>query len=96
MVSHVRGTTVIAGINAVLVGLALWLLGVPLLIPLAIVVFVAAFVPLVGRLIRLHPLAVILALAVGGTVAGIRGAAIVAVPAAGIISHSWPYLRDGG
>ena len=35
----------------------------------------------VGRIVRLHPLAIILVLAVGGIVAGIAGA-IVAVPAA--------------
>ena len=43
----------------------------------------------VGRIVRLHPLAIILVLAVGGIVAGIAGA-IVAVPAAAAISYAWP------
>jgi predicted PurR-regulated permease PerM len=135
---YVRGTTVVAAIHAVSIGLALWILGVPLLVPLIILVFLAAFVPLVGilvvgalailvtlgtrgwlaavillavfllenqieshllqplvvgRIVRLHPLAIILVLAVGGIVAGIAGA-IVAVPAAAAISHAWPYLRS--
>ena len=40
-----------AAIHAVFIGLALWLLGVPLLVPLVILVFVAAFVPLIGILV---------------------------------------------
>jgi predicted PurR-regulated permease PerM len=137
LVNYVRGTTAVAAIHAVFIGLALWLLGVPLLVPLIILVFIAAYVPLigilvagalaivvtlgtkgwiaavillgvfllenqieshllqplvVGRIVRLHPLAIILVLAVGGIVAGIAGA-IVAVPAAAAISYAWPYLR---
>jgi predicted PurR-regulated permease PerM len=137
LVNYVRGTTAVAAIHAVFIGLALWLLGVPLLVPLIILVFVAAYVPLigilvagalailvtlgtkgwiaavillgvfllenqieshllqplvVGRIVRLHPLAIILVLAVGGIVAGIAGA-IVAVPAAAAISYAWPHLR---
>jgi len=137
LVSYMRGTTAVAAIHATFIGLALWLLGVPLLVPLIILVFLAAFVPLVGilvvgalailvtlgtkgwiaavillgvfllehqieghllqplvvgRIVRLHPLAIILVLAVGGIVAGIAGA-IVAVPAAAAISYAWPHLR---
>jgi len=137
LVGYVRGTTAVAVIHAVFIGLALWLLGVPLLIPLIIGVFLAAFVPLigillvgalailvtlatrgwvaavillavflvenqieshllqplvVGRLVRLHPLGVILVLAAGGIIAGIPGA-IVAVPATAVIVYAWPHLR---
>jgi len=46
----------------------------------------------VGRIVRLHPLAIILVLAVGGIVAGIAGA-IVAVPAAAALTYAWPQLR---
>ncbi len=108
----------VAAIHAVVIGAALWILGVPLLVPLVILVFLAAFVPLVGilvagtlavavtlgtrgwvaalvlvaifilenqleshllqplvvgRMVRLHPLAIILALAVGGVVGRHRG-----------------------
>ncbi|HEV8220556.1 MAG TPA: AI-2E family transporter [Streptosporangiaceae bacterium] len=137
LVNYVRGTTVVASIHALIIGLALWLLGVPLLVPLVILVFLAAFVPLigilvagalailvtlgtqgllaalillavfvlenqveshllqplvVGRIVRLHPLAIILVLAVGGIIAGIAGA-IVAVPTAAALAHAWPHLR---
>ena len=46
----------------------------------------------VGRILRLHPLAVILVLAVGGVLAGIPGA-VVAVPTAAAIARAWPELR---
>jgi predicted PurR-regulated permease PerM len=46
----------------------------------------------VGRIIRLHPLAIILALAVGGIIAGIPGA-IIAVPVAAVITYAVPALR---
>ena len=132
-----RGTVAVAAIHAVVIGFALWILGVPLLIPLVILVFLAAFIPLVGilvagalavavtlgtrgwiaalalvvvfilenqleshllqplvvgRMVRLHPLAIILVLAVGGIVAGIPGA-IVAVPTAAALTRAVPYLR---
>ncbi len=138
LVNYVRGTTVVAAIHAVFIGVALWIIGVPLLVPLVILVFLAAFVPLVGillvgalailvtlatkgwiaavvlvavfllenqieshllqplvvgRLVRLHPLGIILVLAVGGIVAGVPGA-IVAVPAAAVIFYAWPSLRE--
>jgi predicted PurR-regulated permease PerM len=137
LVNYMRGTTAVACIHAVVIGVALWILGVPLLVPLIILVFLAAFVPLVGilvagalailvtlgtkgwiaavillgifllenqieghllqplvvgRIVRLHPLAIILVLAVGGIIAGIAGA-IVAVPAAAAICYAWPHLR---
>ena len=133
LVNYIRGTTLIALIHAVLIGIALWLLGVPLIMPLAILVFIAAYVPLIGilivgalailvtlatqggvaaiillliflaenqleshllqplvigRAVRLHPLEVIVVLAVGGIVAGIPGA-IIAVPTAAVVSAAW-------
>ena len=133
LVNYIRGTTIIALIHAVLIGIALWLLGVPLVMPLAILVFLAAYVPLIGilivgalailvtlatqggvaaiillavflienqleshllqplvigRAVRLHPLEVIVVLAVGGIVAGIPGA-IIAVPTAAVLSAAW-------
>ncbi len=48
----------------------------------------------VGRVIRLHPLAVILSLAVGGVLAGIPGA-VVAVPVVAVITRALPELRRG-
>jgi predicted PurR-regulated permease PerM len=46
----------------------------------------------VGRVIRLHPLAVILSLAVGAVLAGIPGA-VVAVPIVAVITRAVPELR---
>ena len=137
LVFYVRGTITVAAIHGVVIGLALWVLGIPLLVPLVILVFLAAFVPLVGilvagalavavtlgtkgwiaalvlvvifilenqleshllqpvvvgRMVRLHPLAIILVLAVGGVVAGIPGA-VVAVPTAAALVRAWPYLQ---
>jgi predicted PurR-regulated permease PerM len=137
LVNYMRGTTAVAAIHALFIGLALGVLGVPLLVPLIILVFIAAYLPLVGifiagtvvilvtlgtkgwiaaaimigvfilegqieghllqplligRVVRLHPLAIILVLAVGGVIGGIAGA-IVAVPAAAAITVAWPHLR---
>jgi predicted PurR-regulated permease PerM len=137
VVYYMRGTVVVAAIHAIVVGVALWIMGVPLALPLAVVVFVAAFVPLVGllaagalaivvtlatkgwvdavvllgiliiedqleahllqpqvvgKMIRLHPLAVILSLAAGGILAGIPGA-VVAVPIVAVITRALPELR---
>src|SRR3984957_5955781 len=124
VVYYVRGTVVVAAIHAVVMGITLTIIGSPLVAPLALFMFVAAFVPLagvliagtaailivlaakgliaalivlavmivmnqleghllqpqvVGKMVHLHPLAVILVLAVAGLVAGIAGA-VVAVP----------------
>jgi predicted PurR-regulated permease PerM len=49
----------------------------------------------VGRAVRLHPLAIILALAVGTVVAGIPGA-VVAVPIVAVITRAVPELRRTG
>jgi predicted PurR-regulated permease PerM len=43
-------------------------------------------------MIRLHPLAVILSLAVGGVLAGIPGA-VVAVPIVAVVTRALPELR---
>ena len=48
LVSYVRGTVLIALVDAVGIGLALLLIGVPLALPLALLTFLAAFVPIIG------------------------------------------------
>lgn len=45
---YVRGTTIVAAVDAIFIGIALVAVHVPLAIPLAIIVFVSAFIPLVG------------------------------------------------
>jgi len=47
----------------------------------------------VGKMVRLHPLAVILVLAVGGVVAGIAGA-VVAVPITAAVTRAARALQD--
>jgi len=138
IVYYVRGTVAIAAIHAVVMGITLTIIGAPLVAPLALFMFVAAFVPLVGvlvagalailvvlatkgwiaalivlailvvmnqleghllqpqvvgKMVRLHPLAVILVLAVGGVVAGIAGA-VVAVPITAAITRATRALHD--
>lgn len=138
LVYYMRGTVAIAAIHGVVVGVALWIMGAPLVVPLAVLVFLAAFIPMVGlfiagalailvvlaakgwvaavvllgvliiedqleghllqpqvvgRAVRLHPLAVILSLAVGSVVAGVPGA-VVAVPIVAVITRAVPELRS--
>ncbi|MEO6944359.1 MAG: AI-2E family transporter [Lacisediminihabitans sp.] len=45
---YVRGTAIVASVDALFIGIGLALLHVPLAIPLAIIVFIGAFIPLVG------------------------------------------------
>ncbi|KDN87571.1 AI-2E family transporter [Kitasatospora cheerisanensis] len=132
---YTRGLFLVAGTNAVLVGVVLAALGVPLAVPLAGLEFVAALIPLIGSpialavaslvalatrgpvtallvlalivvigqleghvlhplvmgwAVRLHPVTVALAVAVGGTLGGIVGAA-VAVP---VLSVGWAVFRE--
>ncbi|MEV6569873.1 AI-2E family transporter [Streptomyces sp. NPDC051577] len=142
LTAYVRGTMIVALIDALFIGIGIYLLGVPLAVPIGVVIFLASFVPLVGavvsgalavvvalvtqgvftalmallvvlavqqieghilqpfilgRAVRVHPLAVVLAVATGGLVAGIGGA-VVAVPlvavANTVIGHLRAYAGD--
>ena len=73
---YVRGTAVVALVDAVVIGLALLLLGVPLALPLALVVFVGAFVPLVGATVA-GGLAALIALVSNGSVTALVVVAVV-------------------
>ena len=124
LISYVRATAAVAMVDAIGIGTGLAVLGVPLVIPLAALVFLGAFIPIIGsflagtvavlvalvsqgpvtalialaivvavmqleghvlqplllgRAVRVHPLAVVLAIAAGLLVAGIFGA-LIAVP----------------
>jgi len=48
LVSFVRATAAVALVDAVGIGIGLWIVGVPLVIPLAALVFLGAFIPIVG------------------------------------------------
>jgi len=137
VVYYVRGTVAVAAIHAIVMGITLTIVRSPLVAPLALFMFVAAFVPLagvliagtvailivlatkglvaavivlavmvvmnqleghllqpqvVGKMVRLHPLAVILVLAVAGVVAGIAGA-VVAVPVTAALTSATRALQ---
>ncbi|MGY1525343.1 AI-2E family transporter [Streptomyces sp. MN3] len=137
LTAYVRGTVVVALIDAVFIGLGIYFLDVPLAVPLAVFIFLFSFIPLVGavvsgalavvvglvtqgvftgvmvlvvvlavqqieghilqpfilgRAVRVHPLAVVLAVASGGLVAGIGGA-VVAVPLVAVSNTVVGYLR---
>ena len=64
---YVRGTAIVALVDAVVIGIALVILGVPLALPLATVVFLGAFVPLIGATLA-GILAVLVALVANGPV----------------------------
>ncbi|MGW2040678.1 AI-2E family transporter [Streptomyces virginiae] len=137
LTAYVRGTVIVALIDAIFIGLGLYFLDVPMAVPLAVFIFLFAFIPLVGavisgalavvvalvtqgvftalmtllvvlavqqieghvlqpfilgRAVRVHPLAVVLAVAAGGMIAGIGGA-VVAVPLVAVTNTVVGYLR---
>lgn len=76
---YVRGTATIALIDALGIGLALLVLGVPLVIPLTLLVFLGGFLPVVGATAA-GLVAVLVALADGGLVSALLVlAAVIAV-----------------
>ncbi|NUK21516.1 AI-2E family transporter [Streptomyces lunaelactis] len=137
LTAYVRGTVIVALIDAIFIGLGIYFLDVPMAVPLAVFIFLFAFIPLVGavisgalavvvalvtqgvftalmvlivvlavqqleghvlqpfilgRAVRVHPLAVVLAVAAGGLTAGIGGA-VVAVPLVAVTNTVVGYLR---
>lgn len=64
---YVRGTAIVALVDALIIGTALAVLRVPLALPLALVVFIGAFIPLVGATIA-GILAALVALVANGPV----------------------------
>jgi predicted PurR-regulated permease PerM len=132
----VVGTAIIAAFHGTVIGLVLFLLGVPLALPLAVLVFIGSFIPLngallfgglavlvtlvtqgplaavillgvllienqieahllqpfiVGRAVKLHPVAIVLALTAGGLTAGLFGA-ILAIPIVASLHAAVKYL----
>lgn len=73
---YVRGTAVIALVDAAAIGIALLVLQVPLAIPLAIIVFLGAFIPLVGATVA-GILAALVALVANGPVVALIVTGIV-------------------
>ncbi|MFI6261783.1 AI-2E family transporter [Micromonospora sp. NPDC051006] len=77
--AYSRGTMMIAAIDAIGIGLALVLLGVPLALPLALITFLGGFIPIIGATVA-GAVAVLVALAANGpTTALLTLAAVIAV-----------------
>jgi putative heme transporter len=135
--AYVRGIAVVGLVDAVLIAIALMLIGVPLVIPLALLTFFGSFLPLIGatvagtvaalvalvsgglidallvgvailviqqveghvlqplvlgRAVKLHPVAVILALTAGAILGGIAGA-FLAVPVTAVTTVVGSHLK---
>ena len=138
LTGYVRGLFLVGAADATMIGAGLAILGVPLVIPLMLLTFLAAFVPLIGaftaglaavlialvdggvvtalivlglvvavqqveghllyplimgRTIHIHPIAVILALATGGILAGIIGV-FISVPILTLAATALAYARE--
>ena len=65
LVSYVRATAVVATVDAVAIGIALAVLGIPLAVPLAALVFLGAFIPIIGAVVA-GGVAVLIALVAHG------------------------------
>ncbi|MGW2560270.1 AI-2E family transporter [Streptomyces sp. NPDC001514] len=76
---YTHGIVLVAATNAVLVGVALYVLGVPLAVPLALLEFFAAFIPLIGSPIALAVAAVVALAAKGPVIAAVVIALIVII-----------------
>jgi putative heme transporter len=137
--NFVRVQILVASIDALGIGLGAFLLGVPLAIPIGILVFLGSFIPIVGAVatgalavfvaliyngpliavimlgvvllvqqveghvlqplimgtaVKVHPLAVVLAVATGSLLAGIPGA-LFAVPVAAVLNVMIRYIGSG-
>lgn len=73
---YVRGTAIVALVDAVAIGTALLIMQVPLAFPLAIIVFMTAFIPLVGATVA-GILAALVALVANGPVVALIVVAVV-------------------
>ncbi|GAA3704486.1 AI-2E family transporter [Gordonia hankookensis] len=76
LVGYVRATVAVAFVDALGIGVGLAILGVPLALPLASLVFLGAFIPIVGALVT-GTLAVVVALVTQGWIAAVISLAIV-------------------
>ncbi|QGQ17968.1 AI-2E family transporter [Cellulomonas sp. JZ18] len=76
---YVRGTAIVALVDAVFIGIGLAIVGVPLVIPLSVLVFLLAFIPLVGATLAGILAALVTLVAVGPVEALIVVAIVVVV-----------------
>ncbi|HVC74838.1 MAG TPA: AI-2E family transporter [Mycobacteriales bacterium] len=139
LISYVHATLAVAFVDAVGIGTGAAILGVPLALPLAVIVFLFSFIPIIGatlsgliavlialvakgpvtalillgvvllvqqveghilqplllgRAVKVHPLAIVFGIATGTLLAGIIGA-LLAVPIVAVIATVSGYLSKG-
>jgi predicted PurR-regulated permease PerM len=70
---YVRGTATVALVDAIAIGVGIAIIGVPLALPLAVIVFISAFIPIVGATVA-GILAALVALVANGP-----GAALIVI-----------------
>src|SRR5215213_488451 len=137
LATYVQGVFLVATLDAVLIGIVLVAVGVPIALPLIVLTFIAAFFPIIGsilagaaavlvalvsggavdalvvlvgivaiqqlegnvfyplvmgRQLKLHPVAILLALTAGGVLAGVAGA-FLAIPVAAVTSAVLDVVR---
>ena len=78
LTAYVRGTAVVATVDAVVIAIGLVLIGVPLVLPLAVLTFIGGFFPLVGAVMA-GLVAVLVALVSGGLTDALLAAGVVIV-----------------
>src|SRR5829696_4350538 len=138
LATYVQGVFLVATIDAVLIGIVLLVVGVPIALPLIVLTFLAAFFPIIGSILagaaavlvalvsggavdalivlvaiiaiqqlegnvfyplvvgkqlKLHPVAILLALTAGGVLAGVAGA-FLAIPVAAVTSAVLDFSRQ--
>ncbi|WP_299570552.1 AI-2E family transporter [uncultured Williamsia sp.] len=76
LVGYVRATVAVAAVDAIGIGVGLAILQVPLALPLASLVFIGAFIPIVGALVT-GALAVVVTLVTQGWIAAVIALAVV-------------------
>ena len=76
LVGYVRASVLVAVVDALGIGIGLWALSVPLVVPLAALVFLGAFIPIVGAVIA-GVVAVLVALVTNGLVTALLVLAVV-------------------
>lgn len=77
--AFIRGTTIVATIDAVFIGAALFALGIPLASSLTLLTFIAAFVPIVGALAAGIAAVLVALVSEGAATALIVGVVVIAV-----------------
>ena len=76
LVGYTRATALVAVVDATFIGLGLLIVGVPLVIPLAALIFLGSFIPTVGAVVT-GAIAVLVALVTNGPVAALIVLAVV-------------------